>query len=35
MTKLSMHERLPFDEESTPPRISTGELPSLSRSGTS
>ncbi len=27
MTKLSMHERLPFDEESTPPRISTGELP--------
>jgi glutaminase len=27
MTKLSMHERLPFDEETTPPRISTGELP--------
>jgi glutaminase len=27
MTKLSMHERLPFDETTTPPRISTGELP--------
>ena len=27
MTKLSMHERLPFDEETTPPRVSTGELP--------
>ena len=27
MTKLSMHEQLPFDEETTPPRVSTGELP--------
>src|SRR5690349_13776416 len=27
MTKLTMHERLPFDEDSTPPPISTGELP--------
>jgi len=27
MTKLSMHERLPFDEETTPPRVSTGDLP--------
>jgi glutaminase len=27
MTELSMHERLPFDEETTPPRVSTGELP--------
>ena len=27
MTKLSMHERLPFDEATTPPRVSTGELP--------
>ena len=27
MTKLSMHERLPFDEETTPPQVSTGELP--------
>ena len=27
MTKLSMHEQLPFDEESTPSPISTGELP--------
>ncbi len=29
MTTLSMHERLPFDEATTPPRVSTGELPSL------
>jgi glutaminase len=27
MSELSMHERLPFDEETTPPRVSTGELP--------
>jgi glutaminase len=27
MTKLSMHEHLPFDEASTPPRVSTGDLP--------
>lgn len=27
MTRLSMHERLPFDEETTPPPVSTGELP--------
>lgn len=27
MTKLPMHERLPFDEETTPPRVSTGDLP--------
>jgi glutaminase len=27
MTELSMHERLPFDEETTPPRVSTGQLP--------
>src|SRR6478735_2493659 len=27
MTDLSMHEELPFDEETTPPRVSTGELP--------
>ena len=27
MTKLSMHERLPFDEVTTPPRVSTGDLP--------
>ncbi|GAA4352427.1 glutaminase A [Angustibacter luteus] len=27
MTKLSMYERLPFDEATTPPRVSTGELP--------
>ena len=27
MTKLSMHEQLPFDETTTPPRISTGDLP--------
>jgi glutaminase len=28
MAKLSMHEQLPFDETTTPPRVSTGELPS-------
>src|SRR5438128_1885699 len=28
MAKLSMHERLPFDESAAPPRVSTGELPS-------
>jgi len=27
MKNLSMHERLPFDEATTPPRVSTGELP--------
>ncbi len=27
MVKLSMHENLPFDEASTPPRVSTGDLP--------
>jgi glutaminase len=27
MTELSMHERLPFDEATTPPRVSTGDLP--------
>ena len=27
MTKLSMHEDLPFDETATPPRVSTGDLP--------
>src|SRR4051794_9087897 len=27
MTKLSMHEDLPFDEVTTPPRVSTGDLP--------
>lgn len=27
MTKLPLHERLPFDERTTPPRVSTGELP--------
>jgi len=27
MTQLSMHQRLPFDETTTPPRVSTGELP--------
>jgi glutaminase len=27
MINLSMHERLPFDEATTPPRVSTGELP--------
>ncbi|HET7822026.1 MAG TPA: glutaminase A [Ornithinibacter sp.] len=29
MADLSMHEGMPFDEESTPPPISTGELPRL------
>ena len=29
MTRLSMHEGMPFDEESTPPPVSTGELPSV------
>ena len=29
MTELSMHERLPFDEDATPLPISTGELPKL------
>ncbi|HWO52037.1 MAG TPA: glutaminase, partial [Ornithinibacter sp.] len=29
MTTVSMHEQLPFDEESTPPPISTGELPRM------
>ena len=33
MTKLSMHEPLPFDEETTPPRVSTGELPRRTRCG--
>ncbi len=28
MTTLPMHERLPFDEATTPPRVSTGDLPS-------
>ncbi len=27
MTKLPMHDSLPFDEETTPPSVSTGELP--------
>ena len=27
LTKLSMHESLPFDEATTPPLVSTGELP--------
>ncbi len=27
MPELSMHEDLPFDEETTPPRVSTGDLP--------
>ena len=27
MTKVSMHEKLPFDETATPPRVSTGALP--------
>jgi glutaminase len=27
MTKLPMHESLPFDEATTPPPVSTGELP--------
>jgi glutaminase len=29
MTTLTMHEGLPFDETSTPPPVSTGELPDL------
>ena len=29
MTKLSMHESLPFDEATTPSPVSTGELPQL------
>jgi glutaminase len=29
MTTLPMHERLPFDEDSTPSRISTGDLPEV------
>ena len=31
MTKLSMHERLPFDEATTPPVVSTGDLPDLAQ----
>src|SRR3954451_19374205 len=27
MSELSMHQHLPFDESTTPPRVSTGELP--------
>jgi glutaminase len=27
MTELTMHQQLPFDEATTPPRVSTGELP--------
>ena len=27
MTRLTMHEHLPYDEETVPPRVSTGELP--------
>ena len=27
MAKLSMHENLPFDEATAPPRVSTGDLP--------
>jgi len=27
MTQLPLHEQLPFDEATTPPRVSTGELP--------
>ena len=27
MTKLPMHDELPFDETTTPPRVSTGDLP--------
>jgi glutaminase len=33
MTQLSMHQSLPFDEETTPPRISTGELPGAAEVG--
>ena len=29
MTKLSMHESLPFDEATTPSLVSTGELPQI------
>ncbi len=29
MADLSMHEGMPFDEEATPPPVSTGELPQL------
>ncbi len=29
MTKLPLHEQLPFDEQTTPPPVSTGELPQL------
>ena len=31
MTHLSMHESLPFDEATVPPRVSTGELPDLNQ----
>ena len=31
MTKLSMHERLPFDEATTPPRVSTGRAAAARR----
>ena len=31
MTKLSMHESLPFDEATTPSLVSTGELPQIDR----
>ena len=27
MARLSMHDRLPYDEATTPPRVSTGDLP--------
>jgi len=27
VTELPLYERLPFDEETTPPPVSTGELP--------
>src|SRR3954463_5719169 len=29
MPDLSMHEGMPFDEETTPPPVSTGELPAV------
>ena len=29
MTKLSMHESLPFDEATAPSLVSTGELPQI------
>ena len=35
MTKLSMHEDLPFDEATTPPRVSTGDLPDALRRSSS